>query len=106
MDDNQYFYHIRNSNTYTRFYVSINDVIMLKRNYFVSKGLLLSSRIVSFASPADGPNIPYVAAFIKLFQTCQKVPQYKVMAMLREQMLRPSLIIELRMTFQQKLKSF
>ena len=29
MDDNQYFYNTRNSNTYTRSYVSINDVIML-----------------------------------------------------------------------------
>ena len=29
MDDNHYFYNTRNSNTYTRSYVSINDVIML-----------------------------------------------------------------------------
>ena len=37
MDDNQYFYNTRNWNTYSRLYVSINDVIMLKRSYCVSK---------------------------------------------------------------------
>ena len=64
MDDNQYFYNTRNSNTYTRSYVSINDVIMLKRSYCVSKSLSLSRKIVSFASLADSPNIPYVAVFL------------------------------------------
>ena len=64
MDDNQYFYNTRNSNTYTRSYVSINDVIMLKRSYCVSKSLPLSRKIVSFASLADSPNILYVAVFL------------------------------------------
>ena len=63
MDDNQYFYNTRNSNKYTRSCVSINDVIMLKRNYCVSKSLPLSRTVFSFASPADVPNIPYVAVF-------------------------------------------
>ena len=43
MDDNQYFYNTRNSNIYTRSYVSINDVIMLKRSYCVSKSLPLAT---------------------------------------------------------------
>ena len=63
MDDNQYFFNTRNSNKYTRSCVSINDVIMLKRNYCVSKSLPLSGTVFSFASPADVPNIPYVAVF-------------------------------------------
>ena len=63
MDDNHYFYNTRNSNKYTRSCVSINDVIMLKRTYCVSESLSLSRTIFSFASPADGPNIPYVAVF-------------------------------------------
>ena len=99
MDNNEYFFNTRNSNTYTRSFVSINDVIMLRRSYCVSKSLPLSRTIISFASPADGPNIPSVAVFIKLIQTCQKVPQYRDMVMQREQMLCPSHIIELRMTF-------
>ena len=57
MNDNQYFYNTHNSNTYTRSYVSINDVIMLKRSYCVSISLPLSRTIVSFASQADGHNI-------------------------------------------------
>ena len=36
---------------------------MLKRSCCVSKGLPLSRAIVSFASPADSPNIPYVTVF-------------------------------------------
>ena len=57
MNDNQYFYNTRNSNTYTRSYVSINDVIMLKRSYCVSISLPFSRTIVSFASQADGHNM-------------------------------------------------
>ena len=60
MYDHQYFYNTRIWNTYARSYVSINDVIMLRRSYYFSKSLLLSRTIVSFASPMDGPNIPYV----------------------------------------------
>ena len=63
IDDNQSLYDTRSSNTYVRSYLSINDVIMLKRSYCVSKSLLLLRTIVSFASPVDGPNIPYVAVF-------------------------------------------
>ena len=72
MDNNQYFYNTRNLNTYTRSYVSINGVIMLKRSNCVSKILSISRTIVSFASPADGPNIPYVAVF---FQTHSNVSE-------------------------------
>ena len=72
MDDKQYFYNTRNSNTYTRSYVSINDVIMLKRSYCVSKSLPLSRTIVSFSSPSDDPNIPYVAVF---YQTHSNVSE-------------------------------
>ena len=45
MDDNQYFYNICNCNRYTKSYVSINDVIMLKRSY-----CLPFSRIIRFPS--------------------------------------------------------
>ena len=71
-DDNQYFKYTRNSNTYTRSYVLINDVIMLKRSYCVSKILPLSRTILSFASPADGLNIPYVTLF---YQTHSNVSE-------------------------------
>ena len=63
MDDNQYFYNTRNSNTRTRSYVSIDEIIMFKRNYCASKSLPPSRAIVSFASLADGPNLPYVVVF-------------------------------------------
>ena len=66
MDDNQYFYNNRNSNTYTKSYVSLNDVVMLKRSYCFTKCLSLLRTIVSFTSPADGSNIPYVAVFLSL----------------------------------------
>ena len=72
MDDNQYFYNTSNSNTYTRSYVSINDVIMLKRSYCISNSLPLSRTIVSFTSPVDSPNIPYVAIF---YQTHSNVSE-------------------------------
>ena len=65
MDDNQYFYNTRNSNTYTRSHVSINVVIMLRKSYCISKSLPLSRTTVSFASPADGPNIPNVTVFYR-----------------------------------------
>ena len=96
MDDNQYFYNTRNSNTCTKSYVSINDVIMLKRSYCVLKswGQLLHSLPQRTA-------LTYLMSlfFIKLIQTCQKVPQYRFMIMQREQMLGPSFLIKLRMTF-------
>ena len=72
MDDNQYFYNNRNSNTYTKSYVSLNDVVMLKRSYCFTKCLSLLRTIVSFTSPADGSNIPYVAVF---YQTHSNVPE-------------------------------
>ena len=72
MDDNQYFYNTRNSNKYTRSCVSINNVIILKRSYCVSKSSSLSRTLFSFASPADGPDIPYVAVF---YQTHSNVSE-------------------------------
>ena len=72
MDDNQYFYNTRNSNTYTRSYVSIDDVIMFKRSYCAWKSLPHSRTIVSFASPGDSPNLPYVAVF---YQTHSNVSE-------------------------------
>ena len=39
---------------------------MLKRSYCVSKIFPFSRTIVSFASPADSPNIPYVAVFYQI----------------------------------------
>ena len=72
MDDNQYFSNTRNSNTCTKSYVSINDVIMLKRSYCVLKSLPLSGTVASFASAAHGPNIPYVVVF---YQTHSNVSE-------------------------------
>ena len=57
-DDNQYFKYTRDSDTYTRSYVL--------------KILPLSMTILSFASPADGLNIPYVTLF---YQTHSNVSE-------------------------------
>ena len=63
IDGNQYFYNTRNSNTIYEI-VCINQWHNnVEKKLSCLKSLPLSRTIVSFASPADGPNILYVAAF-------------------------------------------
>ena len=71
--NDKYYYNKREShNSYSKVYVSADNVVSLHRAYRKAKSFSLTRTIVKIANPINGPMSPYVAFFYHAQQVIRK----------------------------------